>query len=106
MKKRLRKKRRVGEFREFGFELKFRLSDGLDEAGLDGFWDEFIGEAIEAQGLMCGGGCGRVWDVFIARPGRHSATEDDRREVRAWLDRHPHVAEVYAGPLVDSSHSA
>ncbi|HEY2932919.1 MAG TPA: 50S ribosome-binding protein YggL [Acidobacteriota bacterium] len=69
MKKRLRKKLHRGEFCEFGFEVRFQLSEGLDDARLEQFWDIFIGEAIEARGLMCGGGCGRVWDVFVSRPG-------------------------------------
>jgi uncharacterized protein YggL (DUF469 family) len=106
MKKRLRKKLRLGEFREFGFEISFRLSDDLDQPGLDGFWDSFIGEAIEARGLMCGGACGCAWDVFVTRTGRHSATEEDRRGLTGWLERHPNVSDVRIGPLIDAWHSA
>ena len=106
MKKRLRKKLHLGEFREFGFEVGFRLSEDLDESGLDRFWDSFIGEAIEAWGLMCGGACGRVWDVFVTRPGRRSATEQDQRDVAGWLEQRPDVSGVQIGPLIDAWHSA
>lgn len=106
MKKRLRKKLRLGEFREFGFEVGFRLSDELDQAGLDRFWEFFIAEAIEVRGLMCGGASGRVWDVFVTRAGRGSATEQDRRDITGWLDRYPDVSEVRIGPLIDAWHSA
>ena len=106
MRKRLRKKLRLGEFREYGLEVSFRLADNLPEAGLDRFWDSFIGDAIEARGLMCGGGCGRAWDVFVTRPGRCSATEDDRRDITAWLQRHSDVHDVRIGPLIDACHSA
>lgn len=106
MRKRLRKKLRLGEFRECGFEVSFRLADGLPDSHLDRFWDSFIGDAIEAHGLMCGGGCGRVWDVFVTRPGRRSATEDDRRDITAWLQRHPDVIEARIGPLIDAWRSA
>lgn len=106
MKKRLRKKLRLGEFRELGFEVSFRLSDGLDQPGLNRFWDSFIGEAIEARGLMCGGACGRVWDVFVTRAGRGSAAEQDRRDLAGWLERYANVSEVWIGPLIDAWHSA
>lgn len=105
MKKRVRKKLRLGEFRELGFEVSFRLSESMADAGLEKFWDLFIGEAIEARGLMCGGGCGRVWDVFVKRPGRRSATEHDRREIAEWFHRHPDVLDVRIGPLIDAWHS-
>lgn len=102
MKKRLRKKLHVAEFREFGFEVSFRLPDDLDEAGLDRFFDSFIAEAIEGHGLMCGGGCGQVWDVFVTRHGRRSATDEDRHGVAAWLQQHPDVTDVQIGPLIDA----
>lgn len=106
MKKRLRKKLRLREFRELGFEVSFRLSDTLDEAGLEQFWDSFIGEAVEARGLMCGGACGRSWDVFLSCPGRRSATEGDRQDISTWLQRRSDVSEIWIGPLIDAWHSA
>lgn len=106
MRKRLRKKLRMGEFRQFGFEVRFRLPDELPEAGLDAFWDSFIDEAVEARGLLCGGTCGRKWDVFVTRSGRDSATDEDRRAVAVWLEQHPMASAADVGPLVDAWHSA
>ncbi len=106
MKKRLRKKLRLGEFRQLGFEVSFRLADSLPDAEVDRFWDSFIGGVIEAGDLMCGGGCGKVWDIFVTPPGRRSATEDDRRGIAAWLHAQPDVLDVRIGPLVDAWHSA
>lgn len=105
MKKRLRKKLRLGEFRQFGFEVAFSLPEDLGDEGVDAFCEAFIGEAIETPGLMCGGGCGRVWDVFVVRSGRASTAEEDRRNVRAWLERHPLVSGIRIGPRVDAWHS-
>jgi uncharacterized protein YggL (DUF469 family) len=93
VKKRLRKKRHLGEFIELGFEISFRLAEGLLEARIDRFYDDFL-EAVKARGLMCGGGCGRTWQVFIARTRRQSATEEDRQAIREWLTRHPQVRDV------------
>jgi uncharacterized protein YggL (DUF469 family) len=104
VRKRLRKKLRVGDFREVGFEVRFRISDEVDEAGLGGFWDAFIGDAIEGGGLACGGGCGRKYDLFVFRPGRASATEEDRQAIGSWLERHAHVSDTHIGPLVDAWH--
>lgn len=105
MKKRLRKKLRLGEFQELGFEVRFRLPDDFNEADLEAFWDAFIAGAIEEAGLMCGGGCGREWDVFVCRPDRQSATEEDRRAIALWLERYSRVADIHIGPLVDAWHS-
>lgn len=106
MKKRLRKKLRLGEFRQFGFEVSFRLPENLGDDGVDAFWDTFIREAIEVPGLMCGGGCGREWDIFVCRPDRKSATEEDRRVTASWLEGHVHVSDIHIGPLVDAWHPA
>jgi len=53
MRKRLRKKKHVGEYTEWGrqFIITRNRRDGFDE-----FLDAFIEEAIEANGCFCGGG--------------------------------------------------
>lgn len=102
MKKRLRKKLRLVEFQEFGFEVRFSLSESLRETDLDRFWDSFILDVIEARGLMCGGSSGRSWSVFVTRSGRQSPSQDDREFVLRWLESHSDVQEPRAGPLVDA----
>jgi uncharacterized protein YggL (DUF469 family) len=53
MKKRLRKKKCLGEFTEWGRQLVITRNrkDGFDE-----FLDAFIEETIESNGCYCGGG--------------------------------------------------
>jgi len=106
MRKRLRKKLRLEEFRELGFEVQFRLLDGWTEPELDRFWDVFIADAVEREGLICGGGCGRTWDITVMRPHRGSATEADRSKLSQWLAQHPGVRDARVGPLVDMWHAA
>ncbi|MBI4488111.1 MAG: YggL family protein [Deltaproteobacteria bacterium] len=107
MRKRLRKKFHLGEFREFGFEVAFRVADTVSDAELDNcFWDAFIDEAIEARGLSCGGGCGREWDIFVTRAGRQSATEEDRAAVGSWLKDRGSACGIRIGLLVDAWHIA
>jgi uncharacterized protein YggL (DUF469 family) len=53
--RRLRKKLHIDEFQELGFEVAFRLRDGLSADEMGAFWDAFIGDAIEGNGLLYGG---------------------------------------------------
>lgn len=104
MRKRLRKKLRVVEFRELGFELRFQLDPRLSEGQLDHFTDAFLAQGIEGNNLMCGGGCGREWEVFVTRTGRGSVTAEQLAAVRAWLARRPEVREVSVGQFEDAWH--
>lgn len=96
--RRLRKKLRVGEFQEFGFDVSFKLRDGVDEIQLSSFWDAFIFQAIEQNGLAFGGGT----NGFVCAWGRGSAQESHRELVRGWLVAHPEVELAHTGPLVDA----
>lgn len=59
MKKRLRKKKRVGEFQEYAFGAGMRLDDSLDAQSVDEIFDYFIEKAIEDNELgVFGGGQG------------------------------------------------
>ena len=72
--RRLRKKLRVDEFQELGFEVSFELRDGLDEAQIDQFWDEFIVQSIEKNGLAFGGST----NGFVSAFGRGSTNKMHR----------------------------
>ncbi len=102
MRKRIRKKLGLGEFQEFGFEVQFRLPSDMSDQDQEAFLDTFLAEAMESQGLMCGGGCGTDWDVFITLADRGSAQESHRKVVEDWLRKSPLVSEIKIGPLVDA----
>lgn len=95
----------MGSFKNWDSRFGFVYWTIFNEADLDAFWDAFIAEAIEGAGLMCGGGCGREWDVFVSRPHRQSATEEDRRAIAAWLEGYGQIADIHIGPLVDAWHT-
>jgi uncharacterized protein YggL (DUF469 family) len=103
VKKRLRKKRRLGEFREDCFELTFEISSSLSEEQADSVTDAFI-DMIEASGLQYGGGGFRTWSGMVQVPYRGSVTANDRQEVIEWFDRHPDIQRTSAGPLLDAWH--
>ena len=93
MRKRLRKKLRVGEFVQLGFTARYQVESGLSSAALDSLLDSFILEAIEASDLYCGGGGGpEEWDFLICANGRRSATDVDRQSVRTWLEQQPSIS--------------
>jgi uncharacterized protein YggL (DUF469 family) len=103
VKKRLRKKLHVGEFQELGFEVCFRVADNLSHDAFHTVVDVLISEAIEAHGLVCGGGGKNPeWTVFVTREGRGSGTEEHRQAIATWLAARPEVSTVQIGPLVDA----
>ncbi|MGE3276487.1 MAG: 50S ribosome-binding protein YggL [Vicinamibacterales bacterium] len=104
MKKRLRKKLRLGEFVELGFEVSFRLPWADGDQALDAFWDEFV-EHIESRRLYCAGACGKAWDVVIYRGHRRPATELDRVDIHQWLGAR-HARDIRVGPLFDTWRAA
>ena len=107
MKKRLRKKLHMGEFQELGFEVRFHVADNLSHEAFDTVVDAFISQAIEAQGLLCGGGGKNPeWNVFVTREGRGSVTEEHCQAIERWLAARPEVKAVQLDPLVDAWYPA
>jgi uncharacterized protein YggL (DUF469 family) len=79
MRRRLRKKKHLGEFQELGFAVRAGLRAGLSGSDLEAFFDRWI-DAVEARQLAFGGGGGydNKFEGFITLAGRGSATDDDR----------------------------
>jgi len=107
VRKRLRKKLHVGEFQELGFAVRFRVTDNLSHDAFAAVVDAFISQAIEAHGLLCGGGGENpAWSVFVTRKERGSVTEEHRQAIERWLAACPEVNTVRIGPLVDAWYCA
>jgi uncharacterized protein YggL (DUF469 family) len=85
---------------QLGFEIRFRLADGLPEDGALELWDDFVAGPLESRGLSCRDGDGHALGLtrLLYRRGAH-ATEDDRRIVREWARRRGEIAEYDIGPL-------
>jgi uncharacterized protein len=106
VRKRLRKKLHQGEFQEMGFEVQFRVAADMSDAAFDAFIDAFLEQAIEANGLMFGGGGRREWNGFVTLEGRGSATDDHRQLVQRWLESQSQIVEHQVGLLVDAWYPA
>ena len=104
MKKRIRKKLYLGEFRELGFEVEAQFRGGVDAAGRDAFLERFV-DAVAREGLAFGGGTSAAGlDGFLTLDHRGSATEQHRERVQALLSGDAAIASPKVGPLVDAWH--
>jgi len=99
MKKRLQKKKHLGEFAEWGRQIVIlrNRKDGLDE-----FLDAFIDEAIEANGCYCGGGGSAEKLSFVVELGRRSDNPDARlKRIGERLDTRTDIQNWKAGEEFD-----
>jgi len=103
MRKRLRKKKHIGEFAEWGFQLVVvrNRKDGFGD-----FLDAFIKEAIESNGCYCGGGGKEdMLDVVVELGHRSGDPDKKRMKITAWLDGREDVQSWRIGPEFDVWHS-
>ena len=102
MKKRLRKKKYLGEFAEWGRQIVITRNRKNE---FDEFLDAFLEEAIEANGCYCGGG-GKEdkFDVVVELGRRASDPDAKLAKITAWLDGRPDVQDYKIGDLFDIWH--
>ena len=101
MRKRLRKKRRFGEFQELEIPVAFRLNPKLTEAEVEKFLHELVAHA-EQRGLVFLGSGDVEWYGAVTRAGRGSPSEQDKMFVHQHLTSDPRVETVSIGPLRDA----
>ena len=102
MKKRIRKKLNLGEFKETGFEIAWKNQE-FSEADFDKFIQEFL-DAIESRGLVFIGGCSveDSWDGIIARNKRYSCPDAaDMEFVSDWFKSRTDIKEFTVGHTID-----
>jgi uncharacterized protein len=102
MRKRLRKKKHLGEFVEWGVPLAVRRRHDED---FDNFLEDFLTQAIEANGLAFGGsGLGdRLTGIIeLGRPA--DPVDAHLQQVRRWLDAREDVEQYLVGQFVDLWH--
>ena len=108
MKKRLRKKFRLGEYTEFEFQVDFAMKDTEDQVAVDALLGTFLDE-IEGRGLVGGGtfsNRGEFRFSLYANRARVAVTEEHRQAVQQWLTSNPVITSHTVGALVDAWHPA
>ena len=104
MRKRLRKKRHLSEFRELGFELTFRILGSEDVEQESDRLFEFLDEAIESNDMYFGGvGKDGRWSGVVHSLNRHGMpmTYDRRQLVTSWLKASSDFEFIEASDLFD-----
>jgi hypothetical protein len=96
--RRLRKKLCVDEFQELGFELNLNFKDDLSDEVIDAFLDQFLRDAMTANGLGYVGG-----DDYglVCLAARGSVSEEQRAKVEAWLKGRSELVDFSLTPLID-----
>jgi uncharacterized protein YggL (DUF469 family) len=104
MKKRVRKKKRLGEFQEFGFKTGFCFSDQLSVESRNNLLNRFIEIAIEKNGLQFGGGGGgNEWHGFVTLDNsRGSTLVKHRQAVEIWFILESEISEYYLTDMIDA----
>lgn len=96
MRKRLRKKKRIGEFQEKGFAVRFTFEKGMDDDYQisDKFLD-FLDMCEPKLAMAIGTGDGEHWEFVVGRKQRYVSTYDgDRTKVFQWLVAQPEILSV------------
>lgn len=83
--RRLRKKLRVDEYQELGFDIGFKLDEKSSHEQVDAFINKFFSEAIEPQGLGFGGEGDTLWHGLVCTQKLGKCTEENRTNVEKWL---------------------
>lgn len=103
MKKRLRKKYRVGEFRELCFEFTFDYKGNIESTECEQFLHSFVNDCIEANGLNCEGNMTDEGCNITARAEDATQTNEAQRQaVKAWLEAREDVEVKSFSELVDA----
>lgn len=102
---RQRKKLRIGEFQELGFEVTAKTTRELTQADRSAFIDALIG-AVDEMGLLFGGGFnGGLKGFVVVDALRGSVSETQRESFRKWLETRQELQDVEVGPLKDAWYS-
>ena len=99
MKKRIRKKKHLKEFREWGAMIVIKRN--TDE-GFDSFIDDFLEQAIEGNNCFFGGGGQKDRMEGVIELGRGSDMAESRLSaVKQWLDEQEDIEEYISSTKID-----
>lgn len=103
---RQRKKLRLGEFAELGFEIHAETRTELSITEQEHFLHELETQILSTHGLLFGGGFDEssLGGYFMNAANRGSVTEAQRSTVEAWLKTRPELKEPVTEPLSDAWH--
>ena len=83
---RLRKKLRVEEFQELGFDVAWKCKEGITSEEIDVFISKFFDEVIDPNELGFGGEGDTLWHGIICTQKIGKCTDEHRDIVKNWLN--------------------
>lgn len=83
---RLRKKLRVDEFQELGFDINWTFDPSTSENEIDNIVNQFVDDVIETRKLGFHGGGHKQWEGIIATQKLGKCTEEDRLAVKTFWE--------------------
>ena len=105
--RRLRKKLRVEEFQELGFELAWHFPADTGTEAIDALVDAFIDEVIEPRQLAFAGNGHLGWEGLVCTQKIGKCTEEDIQACCEWLKQkgmegmhHSPLFDVWYGNLI------
>lgn len=103
LKRRLRKKIRVGEFQEFGFQVEVKFKLNLSKSVSNKFYSDFIA-LIEENKLAFGGGSSpESLQGFVTGWEKYrSPTDVQRKKIENWLKDRKEISKCEVGILKDA----
>ncbi|OWW20199.1 50S ribosome-binding protein YggL [Noviherbaspirillum denitrificans] len=102
---RQRKKLKLGEFQELGFDVTAKLTKELSQEERTAFIDALIA-AIDDMGLLFGGGFNGGFEGFVVVDAlRGSVSKEQRNAFKTWLESRAELKDVVVGPLKDAWYS-
>jgi len=75
----------VSVYVELGFDVAWKLNEGITSDELDAFIDKFFSEVIQPNGLGFGGEGDTLWHGLICTQKLGSCTNEHRAAVEKWL---------------------
>ena len=83
--RRLRKKLRVDEFQELGFDIAWKFKEDITNDEVEAFINLFFAEVIEPNGLGFGGDGDSLWHGIICTQEIGKCTDEQRALVEKWF---------------------
>lgn len=84
--RRIRKKLRVDEFKELGFEVSWKFPAGTEDTQIDNIIDGLINDVIDVNGLGFAGGGDLEWEGIVCTQKIGQCTDAQREAVKAYLE--------------------
>jgi len=84
--RRIRKKLRVDEFQELGFDIAWQFKDDITGDEIDAFINRFFDEVIDPNELGFGGEGDTLWHGLICTQKLGKCTDEHRAQVEKWLN--------------------